>query len=177
MPFYSYSFTVTDDGSVYYSFSTKTGTGYRVYFYPAADYSDYVLNYPELSNHGYIFGFTKVEPDEDKAENMDLRIKDTIRLVVLDFMNLQKNLAVLLCHCDYYDGKQSKRMRLFKQWYDEGRKASMIFMEESEISTLDENGNVSSRNFLGYLIAENNPGKVHIANAFQAIREDLAKEK
>lgn len=66
------------DGSVAYTFTTKTGTQYRVYFYPAKDYSIYVERYKFLTEFGFICGITKVEPDELKNEPFDAAIKCTV---------------------------------------------------------------------------------------------------
>ena len=55
--FYSHIFNSEGDIVVAY-FVTKTGTEYRVYFYPARDYSSLIENYFNLVNkHSIIFLF------------------------------------------------------------------------------------------------------------------------
>ncbi len=174
MSFYSY-FSDVEDGIVAYTFTTKTDTDYRVYFYPASDYSEYVQNYINLLKDGYIFGFTKVQPNEDKVELIDSRIKLTITQIVSDFFdNIGEN-SILLYHCDNEDGKQGKRNNCFTRWYKDSE--LLIFMEDTVIVVYDEEGQPLISNYLGFFVKNTNPNLEEIKIEFHSVKEDLIREK
>ncbi len=177
MSFYSFSSEHNDDGSVAYIFSTKTYTQYRVYFYPAKDYSIYITAYKFLSEFGFICGITKVEPNELKNEPLDLLIKETVKLIFIDFINQSGENVILLYHCDYEDGKQHKRNNLFKLWHREIAKRISIYLEDTDITQLDEDGQPLHTNYLGFLILNSNPNKGDIQTEFHKVKIDLISEK
>lgn len=177
MSFYSFYSEQYNDGSVAYTFTTKTSTEYRVYFYPACDYSDYVSQYQLLSAFGFICGITKVEPNEDKKEPFDISIKETVKLIFIDFIKANGEEAILLYHCDYHDGKQEKRNNLFKIWYGEVRKHFELYMEDTDITVVDEDGRSILTNYLGFFITDSNPNKAAIQLEFHNVKSDLIKEK
>lgn len=175
MFFYPYLADVSDDDSIAYSFTTKTGTIYRVYFYPAKDYSDYVQAYPYLHQHGYIFGFTKTEPNENKTEALDAGIKATIIQIISEFFNQCGSDSILLYHCDNYDGKQQKRNNCFLRWYKQQLVSAR--MENTVITAYDETGHPVINNYVGFIIRRGHPLAGEIAEEFQGVKDDLVKEK
>lgn len=177
MSFYSFLAEHDDDGSVAYTFTAKTGTDYRVYFYPAKDYSDHVVPYKFLSEYGFICGITKVEPNEFKIEPFDSWIKETVKLIFIDFIKEFGDEVILLYHCDYHDGKQQKRNSLFKLWHFEITERIAIYMEDTDITTVDEDGNPVLTNYLGFFILETNPNKEAIQAEFHSVKSDLIREK
>lgn len=48
---------------------------------------------------------------------LDLRVRETIKHILLDFWNNYDN--VILFVCDSSDGRSAARMRLFNKWYYE----------------------------------------------------------
>lgn len=177
MSFYSFLAEHDDDGSVAYAFTAKTGTDYRVYFYPAKDYSDYVVPYRFLSEFGFICGITKVVPNEFKIEPFDSWIKETVKLIFIDFIEEFGDEVILLYHCDYHDGKQRKRNSLFKLWHFEITERIAIYMEDTDITAVDEDGNPILTNYLGFFILEANPNKEAIQAEFHSVKSDLIREK
>jgi hypothetical protein len=178
LSFYSFLAEFDDqDGSVSYTFTAKTGTDYRVYFYPAKDYSDYVVPYRFLSEFGFICGITKVAPNEFKIEPFDVCIKETVKQIFIDFIHQFGDKVILLYHCDYHDGRQHKRNSLFRQWHSEVKERIAIYMEDTEISTVNADGNPILTNYLGFFILEVNPNKEAIKAEFHCVKSDLIREK
>ncbi len=69
--YYTHEFN-EEEGVTAAFFSTKTETKYRVYFYPARDFFEYIEEGKVIYDYGYYFGFTKVEPNEDKKSTLIL---------------------------------------------------------------------------------------------------------
>lgn len=177
MSFYSYSLERTGDGGFYYTFITKASTEYRVYFYPASEYSEHVQNYEKLSKHGFISGFTKVHPNEDKNEPYDLKIENTIKLILSDFIKEMGIRVILLYHCDSADGRQEKRNNRFKKWFTQMAKHISIFMDDTFINTCDEEGNVLQIDYLGVVTDGQNPDINQITEEFHSVKGDLLRGK
>lgn len=94
-----------------------------------------------------------------------------------DFIEEFGNEIILLYHCDYHDGKQAKRNNLFKQWYCEAKETFQVYMEDTVITAVDEEGNSIMANYLGFLIVESNPNKLAIQQEFHSVKSDLINEK
>ena len=57
------------------------------------------------------------EKNYSKKYGVDLRVRETIKHILLDFWNNYDN--VILFVCDSSDGRSAARMRLFNKWYYE----------------------------------------------------------
>ncbi|HUZ57194.1 MAG TPA: hypothetical protein VMU83_00255 [Hanamia sp.] len=116
--YYTHEFN-EDEGVTVAFFSTKTSTKYRVYFYPAKDFFDYIKADSVIYLYGYYFGFTKIAPNEDKKEHYDPRIRNTIVTIINEFYNSKENNSILIFHCsnDWGNDKKYKRAKTFDNWF------------------------------------------------------------
>lgn len=88
-----------------YYFYTENGIKYTAYFN---------RQYGIESCPVFEFGFSKNNVQKSK---LDLRVRETIKHILLDFWNNYDN--VILFVCDSSDGRSAARMRLFNKWYCE----------------------------------------------------------
>ena len=123
--YYSQEFN-EEGGVIAANFTTKTGTKYRVYFYPAKDYFDQISEGTNLSSCGYYFGFTKVAPNEGKCEPFDARVMYTIVNVINEFFESQGKESILIFHCSDEGGndKKYKRAKMFDDWFERANTSS-----------------------------------------------------
>lgn len=87
-----------------YSFYTDAGVKYSAYF------REYAMDFYYL----YEFGFYR---NQEGRFSLDRRIKETIKLILLDFWKNHDN--IILFVCDSMDGRSLSRQRLFNRWYSE----------------------------------------------------------
>lgn len=173
--YYSHEFKEEDSIVVAY-FKTKTGTGYRVYFYPARDYFGDMLNAGFISQNGYYFGFTKIHPNEDKKEPFDARIMNTINNIVNEFYESEGVKSILIFHCsgDWGDDKKVKRARRFDLWFNlvNGKFSFTKYNEEIILNNItEENSNViTDKEYLSIIVESTNPDIGIILDEFQEIK-------
>ena len=98
-----YSFFVDED--MRYTFTTDEGIVYHAYFL------DYSMFMPQFSNI-YMFN---IEPEEETAHPIDIRISHTIITILAKFF--ERNVNTMIMVCDNLDGKEHKRNMLFDRWY------------------------------------------------------------
>lgn len=98
-------YDIVEEGNFSYSFTTKHGVVYHVYF---LDYSAYLPSFSSV----YMFN---IEPEEDTAHPMDSRIAVTVVELLKRFFAHNENAMIMVC--DTLDGKELKRKRLFSRWF------------------------------------------------------------
>lgn len=176
VPIYSYLFQEEEKVTAAY-FTTKTGTEYRVYFYPASEYftdlSDSVL----LTKYGFFFGFTKLEPNENKAEAMDLSVRATIIHVIDSFFENNGRENVLIFYCDDNDGKNAKRAKSFQLWFEGANSQTCFKKHDEEIIVLSEEGNIAENEYLSLIIECDNKFQPELLSEFQLLKERFISNK
>lgn len=174
--FYSYLFQ--EEGEVTTAFfQTKTGTEYRVYFYPAMEYFDGLSEDSFIYKDGYFFGFTKLAPNENKIEPIDIRVRNTIVNVVNEFFNEKGIDKVLIFHCDDSDGKNCKRALCFNEWYYLCETTNCFEKRDEEIKVPDEETGEYYTHYTSIIIECNNPYIDAITAEFQIIKEQFISNK
>lgn len=177
--YYSHLFQEENEITAAY-FITNTGTEYRIYFYPAGDYFDYIDMESLLYKDGYYFGFTKLTPNEEKIEPIDCKIRNTILNVIGEFFDEKGSEKVLIFHCDNGDGKKHKRALSFDNWYrlSDTKNRFRKYDEELVINTLDDTNNLQTViEYLSIIIECSNPKEEEILKEFQFIKETLIGDK
>ena len=93
-----------------YTFVTKNGTTYEVYFLDSSGY--FPVDNP-ITQHTFVFGFNT----ENHVPSFDIKVVNSIAQIVLDFFDQNPN-SVLVYVYDQKDGKQNSRKRLFNKWFN-----------------------------------------------------------
>ena len=93
-----------------YTFVTKNGTTYEVYFLDSSGY--FPVDNP-ITQHTFVFGFNT----ENHVPAFDIKVVNSIVQIVLDFFDQNPNSVLVYVH-DQKDGKQNSRKRLFNKWFD-----------------------------------------------------------
>lgn len=174
--FYSYLFQEEDQVTAAY-FRTKSGTEYRVYFYPISEYFDMISEDSLLAKHGFLFGSTKMAPNEDKKEAPDFRIRNTILIIISEFFKDKGIDKVLIFHCDDGDGKKSKRAICFDAWFKASESNIYFKKYDEEIVTTNTKGEGVDTDFLSLIIERENSNKEGLLNEFQGLKEQLIANK
>lgn len=171
--YYTHEFR-EEGGIVAAYFQTKTGTEYRVYFYPAKDTFD-ISHDSVLYRRGYYFGFTKVSPNEDKKEAFDPRVMNTISNIINEFYESDGIECVLLFHCsgEWGDDKKLKRARRFSLWFSlaMGKYSYTKYDEEIIMPVHTDN------EYLSIIIENTNPNIETILNEFHEIKNGFTTGK
>lgn len=179
--YYSYEFI--EEGGVYSSnFITKTGTEYRVYFYPVSEYADLIEEGSILYTYGYHFGFTKIGEDEFKKEPFDPRIKNTIIRIIKEFYSIADSKSLLIFQCSDIDGKENKlkRAKRFDMWFDLSDPEHFFAKknEEVEVNIINENGELTTeKEYLSLIIKSDNHLIEEANNEFKEFKELLSQLK
>ncbi len=179
--YYTYEFS-EDNGIIVAYFQTKTNTGYRVYFYPAKDYFDYLIENSLIYNDGYYFGFTKVAPNEDLREPFDTRVMNTIINIIEKFYESETENTILLFHCssDWGDDKKLKRTKRFDFWF-ENATSKLLFEKYNEEIVVNEfeSGNeiITDKEYLSLILKKSNKNIEFILDEFQQIKNYFASGK
>jgi hypothetical protein len=175
--FYSYLFQ-EEEGITAAYFKTKTGTEYRVYFYPIHETFDFLNSETLIYHTGFFFGFTKLKPNEDKKEPIDFCIRNTILIFIQEFFEEKGIDKVLVFYCDDGDGKKLKRFSCFESWYSSLAESKTCYKKfDEEIILTDEHGNKIDVDYLSLIIECNNPMQDRLIFEFQSLKEDLISNK
>jgi hypothetical protein len=174
--FYSYLFQ-EEEGITAAYFQTKTGTEYRVYFYPIPEYFEKLSPDTQLYHCGYFFGFTKLAPNEGKKEPIDFRVRNTILIVISEFFEEKGIDKVLIFHCDDDDGKKSKRSNSFDLWYKMSETKTCFKKFDEEIIVTDEYGIKIDTDYMSLIIECENPNIELLLKEFQSLKEQLIANK
>ena len=172
--FYSYTQEKDDEDIISYSFLTSNGSLYFVYFDPY-HYVKYVNDYPNLLNPGFGFGFGRAH----KASGVwrqDALIGETIAKIVSDFIAEYGNEVVLLYHCEYLDGKQKARNKVFHDWYNDSQIKDAVIKKGLVVNLFDREG-IETDYFVGYLTSCHNKNSTQVEEEFSVFAEKLVTNK
>ncbi len=147
-----YSYYLEDDGEELYYIFTSKDASYTVYFRPR-EYIEYVEKFPYLLQNTFGFGFFKFPHIVNAKSEIDNKVRNTIVKIIEDFFSNNSSDVILLYHFDYKDGKQSKRNRIFKKWYEFADSKNKFI--KFDIPLIMPDGH--SENYIGYLCLSNNP--------------------
>lgn len=172
--FYPYILEEDDDDVICYSFITSCGSIYVVYFDPY-QYIEHVENYPNLLSSGFGFGFNRMIRSKT-ISNIDILIYHTISKIISDFLESCHPNTVLLYHCDYKDGKQKGRNKIFNNWYNKSSLKTSFIKRSIPIYITSENEDVTDY-YVGYLTSVNNSNKELIEDEFSLFAENIIANK
>jgi hypothetical protein len=109
----------------------------------------------------------------DTAWIQDQKIGETISKIVFDFIDEHGNEVVLLYHCDFADGKQKGRDKIFKAWYENSSIKEGMVRKRIEIREIKENGE-SIDYYMGYITSDLNPLKEDVESEFSLFAEKFS---
>lgn len=112
---YSYTHTSSQFATIF-EFTTDSGLVYGVYFVGGEKYLGGNPNY-----RGYIkeFGFDTISANHtSEVPARDVRIKYTILAILKEYIDNNIHSSIIYV-CDYSDGRQQKRSKLFNRWFDD----------------------------------------------------------
>lgn len=133
-----------------YTFVSRDGIKYRVFFSPLQDY------YPELPN---TYSFS-IEPEDRTPHPFDRRIAMTVVAILERFFQNDENAMIMIC--DTLDGKERKRRKLFDRWFKMFNNGRLIKMDAA--------GSVDQYElFLSIYFTKTNPNKEQLKVAFQEL--------
>ena len=137
-----------------YTFVSKFGIKYRVFFSPMEEL------YPQLIN---TYSFS-IERESNSPHPMDARIAVTIVAILRRFFENNENAMIMIC--DTLDGKEAKRRKLFDRWYK--------LYNDGTLDKLDASASTADYElFISIYFTRNNP---HRKDLIQAFRDLLAKD-
>jgi hypothetical protein len=167
---YDYFKEETEDGSIVYLFSTESDTFYTVSF-DINLYANHLDRFPYLLEHGYGLG---IYPNQDNSKP-SIKTSITIKAILADFFSTHQKDAFLLYHCDYTDGKQEYRNRLFEKWHSECKDDEKTYKYSLEVEI-----NVSEDEFvthyIGFISKDDNENKDRAIEEFEQFSVDLINE-
>jgi hypothetical protein len=124
----------------------------------------------------YYLGITKVRPNEDKKEPLDILIKKTVTKIILDFFDSLGDKTVLIFHYESDDNKQHKRSKCFGRWYNDSGHVENFIVNESTIETYNGE-NLIAVDFIGLILTSNNQSKNEVLDEFHRAKENLIGNK
>jgi len=98
-------YKVIEENPLDYSFVSRDGINYHLYFTPISSI------YPDLVN---TYSFS-IEREGTNPHPIDLRIAATVVHILRRFFETIENAMIMVC--DSTDGKQHKRRNLFDHWF------------------------------------------------------------
>lgn len=173
--FYSYLFQQEADVTAAY-FKTKSSSEYRVYFYPAKEYFDQLKEGTILYRNSYYFGFTKLEPHEDKKEQLDFRVRNTIYKIIIEFFQRHGEHKILIFSYDDGDGRKAKRSLCFNNWFDMFIPADYFVKFDEEIIIASES-RAADIEYMSIIFQKDNSSLKEIVAEFQSLKEQLIAGK
>ena len=130
-----------------YTFISRDGIKYRVFFSPLQEF------YPLLPN---TYSFS-IEPEDRRPHPLDRRIAVTVVSILERFFENDENAMIMIC--DTLDGKERKRRKLFDRWFKMFNNGRLIKMDAA--------GSVDQYElFLSIYFTATNPHKEQLKTAF-----------
>lgn len=169
MDCYDYFKEQTDDGSVVYLFEAGEGVFYTITF-DINLYANHLDRFPYLLQNGY--GLS-IYPQNGKKSSPKTAV--TIKAILADFLEAEDKEAFLLYHCDYKDGKQEARNKLFQSWYAQESKEKNEYYKYSLEVEIDMINEVVTH-YIGFISKIENKGKEKAIEEFEQFSVDLVKE-
>lgn len=141
-------FEISETEPYDYTFTSRDGVRYRVFFSPLQDL------YPQLIN---TYSFS-IEREDKRAHPMDARIAVTVVSILKRFFESNENAMIMIC--DTLDGKEAKRRKLFDRWYKHFNDGSLEKYDASA-STIDY------ELFISIYFTRSNPNRKQLIDAFR----------
>ena len=142
-------FDVSEENPLDYTFVSRDGIKYHAFFNPVFHL------YPQLLN---TYSFS-IEPEDNQAHPIDMRIAATIVEILKHFFQNNENAMIMVC--DSTDGKEEKRRKLFDRWYDKYADQQMLLKYDAS-APLDE-----YRLHLSIYFTKTNPNRDILLKAFR----------
>jgi hypothetical protein len=160
-----------EDGRTSYVFTSSNGSVYSVSF-NSNEYDKYTELYPHLFTYGYSFGFFRMTKPVNRVKEDEL-IFSTIEAIVIDFCNKIGNEIVLLYHCDYKDGRQSFRDKLFRDKFEASLNRDGFKRDRYELYIPEKD----ESHYMGYITPVSNPKIDLVQLEFDACSFNLMQDK
>lgn len=140
-------YKVIEENPLDYSFVSRDGINYHLYFTPISSI------YPDLVN---TYSFS-IEREGTNPHPIDLRIAATVVHVLRRFFETIENAMIMVC--DSTDGKQHKRRNLFDHWFR--------YYNDGTLTTINaEVGEGDYELLLSIYFRKDNPYKQQLIKAF-----------
>lgn len=140
-------YKVIEENPFDYSFVSRDGINYHLYFTPISSI------YPDLVN---TYSFS-IEREGTNPHPIDLRIAATVVHILRRFFETIENAMIMVC--DSTDGKQHKRRNLFDHWFR--------YYNDGTLTTINaEVGEGDYELLLSIYFRKDNPYKQQLIKAF-----------
>ena len=140
-------YKVIEENPLDYSFVSRDGINYHLYFTPISSI------YPDLVN---TYSFS-IEREGTNPHPIDLRIAATVVHILRRFFETIENAMIMVC--DSTDGKQHKRRNLFDLWFR--------YYNDGTLTTINaEVGEGDYELLLSIYFRKDNPYKQQLIKAF-----------
>lgn len=140
-------YKVIEENPLDYSFVSRDGINYHLYFTPISSI------YPDLVN---TYSFS-IEREGTNPHPIDLRIAATVVHILRRFFETIENAMIMVC--DSTDGKQHKRRNLFDHWFR--------YYNDGTLTTINaEVGEGDYELLLSIYFRKDNPYKQQLIKAF-----------
>ena len=159
----------TEDGSLAYVFSSDAAHIYTITF-DISLYAGHLERFPFLLKDGFGLGLFPNETAVKKDEN----IAETVMDIIFDFLSNNPT-SFLLYHCDYNDGKQKIRNRLFDIWHAKSNHVGAIYKYSLEVEIKMPDNQIVTH-YIGFLCQKDNSNKANAIDEFEQFSVDLVGE-
>ena len=140
-------YKVIEENPLDYSFVSRDGINYHLYFTPISSI------YPDFVN---TYSFS-IEREGTNPHPIDLRIAATVVYILRRFFETIENAMIMVC--DSTDGKQHKRRNLFDHWFR--------YYNDGTLTTINaEVGEGDYELLLSIYFRKDNPYKQQLIKAF-----------
>jgi hypothetical protein len=165
LKYFTYSKDEESGDVIYYQFTTDN-CYYTVVFDPF-QYSNFVLQFPNLLNNGVGFSFFKTPFNIDNKIRHNPKVGSTVCQIVKDYISEQTEDVVLLYHCDH---RQEGRSKVFSNWDAEHNTEGVISRREVSFEYLDKTY------YMGYITLKDNALVNEVNNEFDSFAFEIVKE-
>lgn len=135
-----------------YQFTTHTNCKVAVYFIRLSDRYGINPQNPQINpNHSYMMGLESDTSNCLHTKNpRDTQIMHTTCDIIKDFFEVAGLESFIYFHCDYEDGKEDLRHKLFNMWFDNNNNDGSLSKENVDIKMETEDGFISIHHMLIY---------------------------
>ena len=168
--FHPYQLADEENGNISYVFYSTNGAVYAVSF-DESGYDKYLNEYPNLFKSGYALGFFQVTLPIHKIIK-DPLLFNTIENIIEEFVTRIGNDIVLLYHCDYSDGRQSQRDKLFRDKFEKSLLKDKFAISRYELYIPE----TDTKQYMGYITSINNPNIKMVELEFDACSFNLLQD-
>jgi Family of unknown function (DUF6169) len=168
--FHPYQLADEEDGKTSYVFYSTNGAVYAVSF-DASGYDKYLNEYPNLFKSGYALSIFQVTNPISKITK-DPLVFNTIENIIEEFAKRLGNDIVLLYHCDYNDGRQSQRDKLFRDKFEKSLVKDRFTISRYELYIPE----TDTKHYMGYITSVDNPNIKMVELEFDACSFNLLQD-